>query len=57
MLTNVYSLLPNLFNNSEIEVVYQNVNYIKYKNDYQYPRIYELTKKNMKDNEITTLNE
>ena len=56
MLTNAYSLIPNLFKNAEIENNSQNINYIKYKNNYQYPRIYELPKKDMKDNEINTLN-
>ena len=59
MLTNVYSLLPNLFKNSEIENNdnnYQNISYIKYKNNYQYPRIYQLTKKDIKDTDLNTLN-
>ena len=32
------------------------MSYIKYKNDYNYPRIYDLIKSDIKDNEIDTLN-
>ena len=55
MLNNIYSLIPNLFKESEFNN-FQNISYIKYKNDYQTPRIYELLKKDFKENEIDTLN-
>ena len=54
MITNVYPLIPDLFQENEIEK--ENINYIKYKNDYQSPRIYELSKNDIKDNELNTLN-
>ena len=56
MLTNVYSLLPNLFDKSEIENKSENISYIKYKNNYQSPRIYETTLKDIKNNELNELN-
>ena len=56
MLTNIYSLLPNLFDKSEIENKADNISYIKYKNDYQNPRIYEITQNNLKINELNELN-
>ena len=54
MLINVYSLLPNLFEEKELEK--DNINYIKYKNNFQSPRIYELQKKDIKESELDTLN-
>ena len=54
MLINVYSLLPNLFNDSTIEKN-NNLSYIKYRNNYKYPRIFDLIKTE-NDNEINTLN-
>ena len=56
MITNAYSLIPNLFQDSEIENDSNNINYIKYKNDYQYPRIYEISQKDLKNNELNSLN-
>ena len=58
MLNNVYSLIPNLFENTEIENNSQNIGYIKYKNSYQFPRIYEISKKdlNQNKNELDSLN-
>ena len=56
MITNAYSLIPNLFQDSEIENDSNNINYIKYKNDYLYPRIYEISQKDLKQNELFTLN-
>ena len=55
MLINIYSLLPNLFNESQVEKN-TNLSYIKYRNSYNYPRIYDLIKPDIKDNEIDTLN-
>ena len=55
MLTNIYLLLPNLFNESQYENN-NNLSYIKYKNNYNYPRIYDLIKSDIKENEIDTLN-
>ena len=55
MLTNIYSLLPNLFEETQIEQ-YNNLSYIKYKNNYNYPRLYDIIKSDIKDNEISTLN-
>ena len=55
MLINIYSLLPNLFNESQVEKN-TNLSYIKYRNSYNYPRIYDLIKSDIKDNEIDTLN-
>ena len=56
MLTNVYSLIPNLFKDSEFDKNNINLGYIKYKNNYNYPRIYDLIKSDIKNNEIDTLN-
>ena len=56
MLINIHSLLPNLFKDSEINSKL-NMSYIKYKNNYNYPRIYDLIKSDFKDNEINTLND
>ena len=57
MLTNIYTLLPNLFKETELaENNSINLNYIKYKNNYNYPRLYELIESDFKDNEINTLN-
>ena len=55
MLTNIYSLLPNLFEDSQVEQN-NNLSYIKYKNNYNYPRLYDIIKSDIKDNEINTLN-
>ena len=55
MLTNIYSLLPNLFEETQIEQN-NNLSYIKYKNNYNYPRLYDIIKSDIKDNEISTLN-
>ena len=57
MLTNIYALLPNLFKESELDNNANiNLNYIKYKNNYNYPRLYDLINSDMKDNELNTLN-
>ena len=57
MLTNIYTLLPNLFKESELDNNANiNLNYIKYKNNYNYPRLYDLINSDMKDNELNTLN-
>ena len=56
MLTNIYTLLPNLFKESELDNNNINCNYIKYKNNYNYPRLYDLINSDMKDNELNTLN-
>ena len=56
IITNAYSLIPNLFQDSELENNSKNINYIKFKNNYQYPRIYELSEKDIKNNELNTLN-
>ena len=56
MLTNIYTLLPNLFKESELDSSNINCNYIKYKNNYNYPRLYDLINSDMKDNELNTLN-
>ena len=55
MLINIYSLLPNLFEDEQFEKN-NNMSYIKYKNNYNNPRIYDLLKTDIKDNEISTLN-
>ena len=57
MLTNIYTLLPDLFKESELDKNASiNLNYIKYKNTYNYPRLYDLIESDIKDNELSTLN-
>ena len=56
LLTNIYALLPDLIKRNEIEKNLHNVNYIKFKNSYQSPKIYELSQKDMNDNELNNLN-